>query len=145
MLDYTVFEAIRSSVAEARNTLENASPKRGAIFVEVKNITRQTSLLPNFDGFEFSELLSFGAITEEDYCNFLRTHVHTSHQHILDRKPPIKVGWENSPILVAQCELSFDTEPYIYSVIVGVVGGTREENQAALDVAIKGIESCQPK
>ena len=54
MLDYIVIGAVRDSVAEAKELMAQYYLPEGAIFAEVRNITRQTSLLPKYDGFEFS-------------------------------------------------------------------------------------------
>ena len=144
MLDYIVIEAVRDSVAKAKELMEGYGLSEGIIFAEVKNILKQTSLLPKFDGFEFCELTTVGATTDEDYCNCIRAGVHQNHLKVLDNKPVAPLGWGGSSLLVEQCELSFDTEPYNYSIIVGVIGGSKEQNTAVLRRAMDDIKTCQP-
>lgn len=144
MLDYIVIEAVRDCVAKAKELMEGYNLSEGIIFAEVKNISRQTSLLPKFDGFEYCELASVGATTDEDYCDHIRAGVHKNHLKILDNKPISPFGWGGSSLLVEQCELSFDTEPHNYSIIVGVIGGSEEQNTAVLRKAMDDIRTCQP-
>lgn len=145
MLDYTVIEAARDSVADAKKLMDEYNLPKGVIVVQVKNIMKQTSLLPKFDGFEFTELATVGATTNEQYCDFVRTNVHENHRKILIGKPTAPVGWGHSSLLVEQCELSFDTESYNYSVIVGVLGGDKEQNETVLRKAMDSIKACQPQ
>lgn len=145
MLDYIVIGAVRDSVAEAKELMAQYYLPEGAIFAEVRNITRQTSLLPKYDGFEFSELATVGATTDERYCAFVRANVHQDHDKILDNKPFAQSGYGRSWLSVEQCELSFDDEPCNYSVIIGVIGGNDEQNETVLRKAMDSIKACQPQ
>ncbi len=75
-LDYVVIEAVRTSVAGAKELMSEYNLSRGVIFVEVLNITKQTGLPPEFGGFEFSELTSVGANTDGQYSEFVRNFIH---------------------------------------------------------------------
>lgn len=145
MLDYIVIRAVRDSIAEAKEFMAQYYLPKGAIFAEVRNITKQTSLLPKYDGFEFSELATVGATADEQCYAFVRANVHQDHDKILDNKPITQSGYVGSWLSVEQCELSFDDRPYNYSVIIGVIGGNEEQNTAVLRKAMDSIKACQPR
>ncbi len=145
MLDYIVIGAVRDSVAEAKELMAQYYLLEGAIFAEVRNITKQTSLLPKYDGFEFSELATVGATADKQYCAFVRANVHQDHDKILDNKPITQSGYGGSWLSVEQCELSLDDRPYNYSVIIGVIGGSDEQNETVLRKAMDSIKACQPR
>jgi len=140
MLDSTLIDVVNVSMEETRKWVESEmNLNRLVACVEIRGITRSEKSRTKC-GFSYTTALATGeAESDESFREFLQKQIHSAHFHLLKGENVPMMAWGASPVIIKRVERRDRKNGFDYSIAVGAVGGTRQENNTIVDAIISDI------
>ena len=138
MVDYMIFDVVRSAINEAVAHGKEIGFGTGAITVEVKNLPKANSVHATHK-FVFCEAITTGDFNNTEKLEFLLNHVHDAHIRHLKGQAIPPVGWETDSIMLGYKTLFFASEPSDYSIAVGVMGAGGKINATIVQEILQSL------
>lgn len=140
MLGSTLIDAVNKIMEETQKLIEDEmNPSQLAACAEVRGITHDDKGRM-VCGFLYTTTIAIGkASSNEAFRDYLTSNLHEAHTHLLKDEGFPAISWESSPFIYANTKRSYANENRDYSIAIGAIGGTREENQTVVDTVLNGI------